>query len=92
MTWDHPQVNSRVYRDLQQLGESVWIEVTKEGMRFISEGDTANGSIHLRPAGDKVLRSMVEREDQEGLKRMRMGTMTKKRAERSPSVRRRSEG
>jgi len=50
---------ARICRDLQQLGESVRIEVSKEGVRFISEGDAANGSIHLRPAGDKV-RSMAE--------------------------------
>ena len=53
---------ARICRDLQQLGESVRIEVSKEGVRFISEGDAANGSIHLRPAGDKV-RSMAEVDD-----------------------------
>jgi proliferating cell nuclear antigen len=53
---------ARICRDLSQLGESVRIEVSKEGVRFISEGDAANGSIHLRPAGDKV-RSMAEVED-----------------------------
>jgi proliferating cell nuclear antigen len=50
---------ARICRDLGQLGESVRIEVSKEGVRFISEGDAANGSILLRPAGDKV-RSMAE--------------------------------
>jgi len=53
---------ARICRDLQQLGESVRIDVSKEGVRFISEGDAANGSILLRPAGDKV-RSMAEVDD-----------------------------
>ncbi|KAI0074180.1 proliferating cell nuclear antigen [Panus rudis PR-1116 ss-1] len=39
---------SRIVRDLSQLGESVRIEVTKEGVRFISEGEAANGSVLLK--------------------------------------------
>ena len=39
---------SRIVRDLSQLGESVRIEVSKEGVRFISEGESANGNILLR--------------------------------------------
>ena len=58
----------RICRDLSQLGESVRIEVSKEGVRFISEGDAANGSIHLRPAGDKV-RSMAEVDDSKKVKK-----------------------
>jgi proliferating cell nuclear antigen len=50
---------ARICRDLLQLGESVRIEVSKEGVRFTSEGDAANGSILLRPAGDRV-RTMGE--------------------------------
>jgi len=59
---------SRICRDLGQLGESVRIEVSKEGVRFVSEGDAANGSIHLRPAGDKV-RSMAEVDDSKPFKK-----------------------
>lgn len=39
---------ARIVRDLSQLGESVRIEVTKEGVRFVSEGEAANGNILLR--------------------------------------------
>ncbi|KAF8324712.1 proliferating cell nuclear antigen, N-terminal domain-containing protein [Cantharellus anzutake] len=39
----------RICRELSQLGESVRIEVTKEGIRFNSEGDIANGSVLLKP-------------------------------------------
>lgn len=59
---------ARICRDLQQLGESVRVEVSKEGVRFISEGDAANGMIHLRPAGDKV-RSMAEVDDSKKAKK-----------------------
>lgn len=59
---------ARICRDLQQLGESVRIDVSKEGVRFISEGDAANGSILLRPSGDKV-RSMAEVDDTRKIKK-----------------------
>lgn len=39
---------SRIVRDLSLLGESVKIEVSKEGVRFISEGEAANGNILLK--------------------------------------------
>lgn len=39
---------SRIVRDLSQLGESVRIEITKEGVRFTSEGEAANGSVLLK--------------------------------------------
>ncbi|CCM05240.1 uncharacterized protein FIBRA_07450 [Fibroporia radiculosa] len=38
----------RIVRDLSQLGESVRIEVSKEGVRFISDGEAANGNILLK--------------------------------------------
>lgn len=38
---------ARICRDLTNLGESVKIEVNKEGVRFTSEGDSANGSVLL---------------------------------------------
>lgn len=39
---------SRIVRDLSLLGESVRVEVSKEGVRFASEGESANGSVLLR--------------------------------------------
>ena len=39
---------ARICRDLTQLGESVRIEVSKEGVRFASDGDSANGSVLLK--------------------------------------------
>lgn len=39
---------ARIVRDLSQLGESVRIDVSKEGIRFISEGESANGNILLK--------------------------------------------
>lgn len=38
----------RIVRDLSQLGESVRIEVSKEGVRFFTEGEAANGNILLK--------------------------------------------
>ncbi|KAI0045952.1 proliferating cell nuclear antigen [Auriscalpium vulgare] len=39
---------SRIVRDLSNLGESVRIEVSKEGVRFASDGESANGNILLK--------------------------------------------
>lgn len=39
---------ARIVRDLSQLGDTVRIEVTKEGVRFFSEGEAANGNILLK--------------------------------------------
>ncbi|KAG9312478.1 proliferating cell nuclear antigen [Chiua virens] len=39
---------ARIVKDLSQLGESVRVEVSKEGVRFVSEGEAANGSILLK--------------------------------------------
>ncbi|KAG1897818.1 proliferating cell nuclear antigen, N-terminal domain-containing protein [Suillus fuscotomentosus] len=39
---------TRIVRDLSQLGESVRIEVSKEGVRFASEGEAANGNVLLK--------------------------------------------
>ncbi|KAI0643563.1 proliferating cell nuclear antigen, N-terminal domain-containing protein [Trametes meyenii] len=43
---------TRIVRDLSLLGESVRIEVSKEGIRFISEGEAANGNILLKQSAD----------------------------------------
>jgi proliferating cell nuclear antigen len=39
---------TRIVRDLSQLGESVRIEVSKDGVRFVSDGESANGSVLLK--------------------------------------------
>ncbi|EKM56375.1 uncharacterized protein PHACADRAFT_253458 [Phanerochaete carnosa HHB-10118-sp] len=60
---------SRIVRDLSQLGESVRIEVSKEGVRFASEGEAANGNILMRHTdtsgvnGKKGSSSKVKKED-----------------------------
>lgn len=38
----------RIVRDLMNLGESVRIEVTKDGVRFAADGEAANGSVLLK--------------------------------------------
>ncbi|KAI5891239.1 proliferating cell nuclear antigen [Schizophyllum commune H4-8] len=43
---------ARIVRDLSQLGESVRIEVSKEGIRFASDGESANGSVLLKHSAD----------------------------------------
>ncbi|PIL34729.1 hypothetical protein GSI_03510 [Ganoderma sinense ZZ0214-1] len=42
----------RIVRDLSLLGESVRIEVSKEGIRFVSDGEAANGNILLKQSAD----------------------------------------
>ncbi|KAF9267259.1 proliferating cell nuclear antigen [Marasmius fiardii PR-910] len=42
---------SRIVRDLASLGESVRIDVSKEGVRFASDGEAANGSVLLKGQG-----------------------------------------
>jgi proliferating cell nuclear antigen len=39
---------TRIVRDLSSLGESVRIEVSKEGVRFASDGEAAQGNILLK--------------------------------------------
>ncbi|KAJ3104954.1 hypothetical protein HDU97_008702 [Phlyctochytrium planicorne] len=38
----------RICRDLSVLGDSVTIDVTKEGIKFSSSGDVGNGQVYLR--------------------------------------------
>ncbi|TRM67004.1 proliferating cell nuclear antigen, N-terminal domain-containing protein [Schizophyllum amplum] len=45
---------ARIVRDLSQLGESVRIEVSKEGIRFASDGESANGSVLLKHSADAL--------------------------------------
>lgn len=39
---------TRIVRDLSSLGESVRIEISKEGVRFASDGEAAQGNILLK--------------------------------------------
>ncbi|KLO11830.1 proliferating cell nuclear antigen [Schizopora paradoxa] len=39
---------SRIVKDLAQLGESVRIDVSKDGVRFEAEGESANGKVLLK--------------------------------------------
>ncbi|KAG5641580.1 hypothetical protein DXG03_004693 [Asterophora parasitica] len=62
---------TRIVRDLSLLGESVRIEVSKEGIRFASDGEAANGSVLLRQSDaiGKVAQSKVtslKKEDGDG--------------------------
>jgi proliferating cell nuclear antigen len=52
---------ARICRELAQLGESVRIEVNKEGIRFASEGEIANGSVLLKPTDAAHNRYEAER-------------------------------
>lgn len=59
---------ARIVRDLSLLGESVRIEVSKEGVRFASDGESANGSVLLKPtdgAGVTKVRKEVKKEADE---------------------------
>ncbi|KAG6865877.1 hypothetical protein C0991_010958 [Blastosporella zonata] len=46
---------TRIVRDLSLLGESVRIEVSKEGVRFASDGEAANGSVLLKQSDSSVI-------------------------------------
>lgn len=69
----------RIVRDLSQLGESVRIEVSKEGVRFASDGESANGNVLLRPSGgagvekvSKVKINEAKEEDEEEEKKTKV--------------------
>lgn len=58
---------SRIVRDLSQLGESVRIEVSKEGVRFASDGEAANGSVLLRQSdGSHISGTTIIPQDRDG--------------------------
>ncbi|EAU83729.1 PCNA [Coprinopsis cinerea okayama7 len=64
---------ARIVRDLSQLGESVRIEVSKEGVRFAAEGESANGNVLLRQTegaitGGRIVAKTEEDEDGDGEK------------------------
>jgi proliferating cell nuclear antigen len=56
-----------IVRDLSQLGESVRIEVSKEGAHFTSEGEAANGKVLLKYASGKIskVKTKEEGDDEE---------------------------
>ena len=59
----------RIVRDLSLLGESVRIEVSKEGVRFAADGESANGSVLLKQSGGgeigKVEKDAKEEDDED---------------------------
>lgn len=58
---------SRIVKDLSQLGEAVRIEVSKEGVRFASDGEAANGSVLLRQTdGSHIAGGTIKPEEAEG--------------------------
>jgi proliferating cell nuclear antigen len=57
----------RIVRDLSQLGESVRIEVSKEGVRFASDGEAANGSVLLPQSdGSHISGTTIKPQDRDG--------------------------
>ena len=59
---------TRIVRDLSLLGESVRIEVSKEGIRFTSEGEAANGNVLLKHSDGKIgkVRAKSDADEAEG--------------------------
>jgi proliferating cell nuclear antigen len=60
---------ARIIRDLKELGESVKIEVSKDGVRFSSEGDIGSAAVTLKQtsgAGKAASDDEEEDEEQEG--------------------------
>jgi len=59
---------TRIVRDLSLLGESVRIEVSKEGIRFTSEGEAANGNVLLKHSDGKIgkVRAKSDADETEG--------------------------
>lgn len=60
---------ARIIRDLKELGESVKIEVSKDGVRFSSEGDIGSAAVTLKQtsgAGRDASDEEGSDEEQEG--------------------------
>ncbi|KAF8625453.1 hypothetical protein AX17_006854 [Amanita inopinata Kibby_2008] len=58
---------SRIVKDLSSLGESVRIEVSKEGLRFTCDGEAANANILLRQSdGSGPIKKIKKGEDDDG--------------------------
>lgn len=43
---------AKIMRDLKDLGESVRIEATSEGVKFTAEGEIGSGSVTIKPTGE----------------------------------------
>lgn len=57
---------ARIIRDLKELGESVKIEVTKEGIRFSADGDIGSAQVTLKPTtADRMDADDSEDEEEE---------------------------
>ncbi|BGP24168.1 proliferating cell nuclear antigen [Rhodotorula toruloides] len=54
---------ARIIRDLKELGESVKIEVSKEGVRFSADGDIGTASVTLKPTDKRGRRPDSDGED-----------------------------
>jgi proliferating cell nuclear antigen len=57
---------ARIIRDLKELGESVKIEVSKDGVRFSADGDIGTASVTLKPSEEKGRIEEEESDDEEG--------------------------
>lgn len=71
---------ARIVRDLSNLGESVKIEVTKEGVRFSSEGDAANGNVLMKHS-DEAARKYNDKEEGSGGESSKKGKGKEKKEE-----------
>ncbi|KAH8917618.1 proliferating cell nuclear antigen [Atractiella rhizophila] len=54
----------RIMADLKDIGESVKIEVTKEGISFATEGDVGKAAVHLKPTS-KVKKNDSDDDDED---------------------------
>lgn len=63
---------ARIVRDLSALGESVKIEVTKEGIRFSADGEAANGSVLLKATESARERYKELDDDNEGSSKVKV--------------------
>ncbi|BGO96407.1 proliferating cell nuclear antigen [Rhodotorula toruloides] len=54
---------ARIIRDLKELGESVKIEVSKEGVRFSADGDIGTASVTLKPTDKRGRKADSDGED-----------------------------
>lgn len=55
----------RIVRDIKELGESVKIEVTKEGIKFSAEGDIGTAAVTVRPTSSSTKKDSDEDSDEE---------------------------
>lgn len=55
----------RIIRDLKELGESVKIEVSKDGIRFSAEGDIGSAAVTLKQTDGRAMSEDEEDEESE---------------------------